>query len=123
MYFLSVETSFSAAHQIKGHEGSCKRLHGHNWKVQVEVSAEKLDKLGIAIDFQKLRALTKQVLNILDHQYLNQLSPFKEMNPTAENLASYIYEQIDSKLPGGIKMKQVSLWEGEKYCVQYNKGK
>ena len=123
MYYLSIETGFSAAHQIKGHEGSCKQLHGHNWKVRVEVGAEQLDDIGIAIDFQKLTGLTNQVLKKLDHQYINNVSPFDEMNPTAENLARYIYEQIVHKLPDGIIMKQVCLWEGEKYCVRYNRSK
>jgi 6-pyruvoyltetrahydropterin/6-carboxytetrahydropterin synthase len=121
MYHLSIEAGFSAAHQIKGHKGSCKRLHGHNWKVQVEVGAENLSDIGIAIDFQKLTDLTRLVLNKFDHQYINEVPPFEELNPTAENLARYIYEQIESKLPEGIKMKQVSLWEGEKYCVRYSK--
>jgi 6-pyruvoyltetrahydropterin/6-carboxytetrahydropterin synthase len=121
MYLLSIETNFSAAHQIKGHEGSCKRLHGHNWKVQVEVGSEQLDEIGIAIDFQKLSDLTNRVLKKLDHQYINKLPPFKEMNPTAENLARYIYEQIEIKLPESIKMSKVNLWEGEKYCVQYSR--
>ena len=121
MYNLSIETNFSAAHHIKGHEGSCRRLHGHNWKIKVDVSAEKLNKIGIALDFQHLQDLTREVLKQFDHQYINEMPPFTDMNPTAENLARYIYEQIEGKLPEGIKMRKVSLWEGEKYCVEYNR--
>ena len=85
------------------------------------MGAERLDEIGIAIDFQKLTDLTNQVLKKLDHQHINRVPPFEDMNPTAENLARYIYEQIDHKLPGGIKIKQVCLWEGERYCVRYSR--
>ena len=120
MYNLSIETTFSAAHYINGHEGQCGRLHGHNWKVLVEVCTDQLNDIGMAIDFHHLNELTRVVLKKFDHQYINDIPIFKEMNPTAENLARYIYEQIEVKLPEGIKMKQVSLWEGEKYRVQYS---
>ena len=121
MYILSIETTFSAAHQIKGHKGSCKRLHGHNWKVHVEICTDQLNDIGIAIDFKDLHKLTREILQEFDHQYINEMPAFKEINPTAENLARYIYEKMEQKLPDPVRMIQVSLWEGEKNCVRFRK--
>jgi 6-pyruvoyltetrahydropterin/6-carboxytetrahydropterin synthase len=121
MYHISIETKFSAAHSINGYEGPCRQLHGHDWKIQIEVKTDRLNGMGMAIDFHQLQDITRDVLKQFDHQHINQLPQFQELNPTAENIAKYIYEQVESKLPKGVWMKQISLWEGEQYCVRYSR--
>jgi 6-pyruvoyltetrahydropterin/6-carboxytetrahydropterin synthase len=121
MYHLSIESRFSAAHAINGYKGECKQLHGHDWKIQIEVAADRLNEIGMAIDFHQLQDITQDILKQFDHQYINELPQFKDLNPTAENLAKYIYEQVEMKLPDGVQMDQISIWEGEKYCVRYSR--
>ncbi|NLP42301.1 MAG: 6-carboxytetrahydropterin synthase QueD [Veillonellaceae bacterium] len=94
MFELTILVDFEAAHFIKDYPGKCSRLHGHNWKVEVAVCGNKLNQLGMLIDFHDLKAEVKHVIDTLDHRYLNELEPFKLTNPTAENIAKYIYEQI-----------------------------
>jgi len=84
MYELKIEDSFAAAHNLRGYRGQCEELHGHNWKVEVVVRADRLDSLGLAIDFQDIKKAAKGVLKKLDHTYLNDLPVFKECNPSSE---------------------------------------
>jgi 6-pyruvoyltetrahydropterin/6-carboxytetrahydropterin synthase len=84
MFELTIEKHFSAAHQLRGYGGKCERMHGHNWKVQVHVVAEKLNELDIAIDFHDLKRLTEDVISPLDHSFLNEMFPFTEKNPSSE---------------------------------------
>lgn len=118
MYELMVEESFSAAHQLKGYEGECAELHGHNFKVQVFVKTERLNELGLVIDFRCLRAKLKKVLDELDHKYLNKLPVFKDQNPTSENLACFIHKRLLQQLEG-VPLAQVKVWESETACVIY----
>src|SRR4030043_799046 len=98
MFELMVETMFSAAHQLKGYKGKCERLHGHNWKVQVHVLAEKLNEIDLAIDFNELKRLTNEVVSALDHGVLNEIFPFTEKNPSSENIAKWVYDSLRTKL-------------------------
>ena len=120
MYRILVENSFSAAHFIQKYKGPCGDLHGHTWKVQVEVKTTETNKLGISIDFKDLKAITESVIKKLDHQHINQISPFDKQNPTAENLSKYIYFEIEKKLPGSIKMSGVTVWESDSTGVLYS---
>jgi 6-pyruvoyltetrahydropterin/6-carboxytetrahydropterin synthase len=120
MYVLVVREEFSAAHRLPSTGGKCEGLHGHNWKVEVQVWAEELDGSGMAIDFQDLKGLTWEVVKELDHQYLNELPAFQQRNPTAENLARYIYERVVERLPQGrVMMDQVCVWESETTAATY----
>lgn len=92
-----VEGSFDAAHQLIGHSGPCENLHGHTWKVQVHVSGDKLNKLGMVMDFKELKMLLQPVISGLDHTNLNTIGYFKKVNPTSENVAKYIFDQISKK--------------------------
>lgn len=120
MYELTVESSFAAAHQLQGYEGSCERLHGHNWKVQVIVRADQLDKIGLVIDFKVLKKTLGTYLAILDHNNLNELSAFKDENPSSENIARWLYQKLseDTTLQG-IEVTRISVWESEKACASY----
>jgi 6-pyruvoyltetrahydropterin/6-carboxytetrahydropterin synthase len=119
MYSLSIEKTISAAHSLRNYQGPCARLHGHNWKINVHVYAKQLNEIGIAIDFEELEKLTWEVIGPFDHQNLNDLAPFDKINPTAEHIVKYIYEQLKPKLPVNIHLHKVTLWESDKYLVAY----
>ena len=121
MYRLSIESKIYAAHQLREYDGPCARLHGHNWKIKVEVSAKELNRVGIAIDFMDLKKITWQVIGKFDHNNFNQIAPFDTINPTAENIARYFYDEIDKVLPAGIDLIFIEIWETDKYRVSYGR--
>lgn len=95
-------------------------MHGHNWKVEVEVCGNKLDNIGMVIDFKEIRNMTKKIVDELDHHFLNDLIPFKEVNPTAENIAKYIFEELTVVMNNKqIEVKSIKLWETEKSAVTF----
>ena len=114
-----VEESFNAAHQLKGYEGPCERLHGHTWKVEVHVSGEKQDKIGIIYDFKKMRGLLKGVLEDFDHNNLNDIAYFKGMNPTSENIAKVIYGRLKKGIGGGVNLSKVTVYESPTSSASY----
>jgi 6-pyruvoyltetrahydropterin/6-carboxytetrahydropterin synthase len=120
-YLLEVKMDFAAAHIVRGHQGKCARLHGHNWKVQVVVESNILNDLGMGLDFADLKKLASEVIDPLDHQFLNEIKPFDVLNPTAENVARFIYESIQKLLPENIVMAEVSLHETDNCRVIYKK--
>ncbi|MBU0996271.1 MAG: 6-carboxytetrahydropterin synthase QueD [Proteobacteria bacterium] len=97
VYEIYVKNHFSAAHSLRGYAGDCSRLHGHNWIIEVYVKCRTLDDLGIGIDFRDIKKAIKDVLEDLDHFNLNELPAFTEINPTSENIARYLYEEIGRK--------------------------
>ncbi|MBI1912486.1 MAG: 6-carboxytetrahydropterin synthase QueD [Deltaproteobacteria bacterium] len=120
MYELTIESSFSSAHNLRGYEGACENLHGHNWKVEVAVTSEKLDKLDMVIDFKRLKAETKRIMEYLDHKYLNEVPPFDKINPTAENIARFIYKELARAFnDGNIKVAKIKVWESENAAAAY----
>lgn len=120
MYNIMVEDTFSSAHHLRNYEGKCENLHGHNWKVQVVVSGEKLDDEGLLIDFTILKVILKKITDQLDHKDLNGLEHFSGINPTSENIATYIHAQMDKELAGyPVALKSITLWENEKQCASY----
>ena len=119
-YKMKIVTDFAAAHLLRGYPGPCSRLHGHNWKVEVEVIATRLDEIGMGMDFRDIKAATKAVIDQMDHRHLNELPPFDEINPTAENISAYIYRQLATKLNDErVSIHAVTLWETERACVSY----
>jgi len=117
---LRVEDSFSSAHNLKGYRGKCEDLHGHNWKVEIGVTAERLDRLGLVIDFKVIKGYLREVLDKLDHRHLNRMRYFKRVNPSSENIARYIYERLSLKLQRrGIHLKDVRVWESESASAIY----
>ena len=120
-YQLKVITEFASAHTLRDYPGACSRMHGHNWKVELEAIATELDKTGMGIDFKKMKQAAREVGDRLDHRYLNELEPFTEINPTAENIAAYLYREISTQLnTDTIKVSAVTLWETERACVRYS---
>lgn len=119
MYTLSVEKSISTAHQLNNYDGPCARIHGHNWKIQIEVTSDTLDKSGIAIDFNLIDEMLWQIIAPFDHQLINKIPPFDKINPTAENLVKHIYDEMNKKIKTHVVLKRVSVWETENYRVSY----
>lgn len=119
-YTLKVVTDFAAAHALRGYPGECSQLHGHNWKVEVEVVAVALDEVGMGIDFKAIKAATKTALSRLDHRHLNDIEPFDVINPTAENIAAYLFRKLSGSLNGPrTRVGAITLWETERACVRY----
>jgi len=116
MYTIKIESGFSAAHNLRDYKGKCEDLHGHNWKVEVEVAKDELDKTGMVIDFHQLKNELNSVLEKLDHKYLNETAYFKKVNPTSENMAKYIYYQLQLKIKDVVS---VTVWENNTCCARY----
>ena len=120
-YQLKVVTEFASAHTLKGYPGACSRMHGHNWKVELEAIATSLDEVGLGIDFKKMKNAANEVGDEMDHRYLNELEPFTKINPTAENIAAYMYHEISKRLNSdSITVSAVTLWETDRACVRYS---
>ena len=120
MYELKIEDSFAAAHNLRGYKGQCEELHGHNWKIEVVVRAERLDSIGLAIDFHDLKDAARQVLQTLDHTYLNDLPAFRDHNPSSEVISRYIFEEMARRVEReGLWVERVTAWESEKACASY----
>lgn len=112
MYILRAKQHFAAAHYLNGYDGDCAKLHGHRWDVEIILQYDKLDKLGMAVDFKSVKQTVEGLLP--DHDCLNEVYNF---NPTAENLARYLYEEL--KLEYGDHLIKVRLWEIPECCVEY----
>ncbi len=119
MYELKVSSEFAAAHFLRGYQGKCENLHGHNWKVEVRLRCGGLDKLGMVMDFSKVKALVWQVIGRFDHKCLNELKEFEKTNPTTENISRMVYEAVGSHLPPGVTVSQVSCWESDRCGASY----
>jgi len=112
MFEIDIEKDFSAAHMLKGYQGDCSKLHGHNWKVQVVVKTEEIDEIGIAIDFRKLKTELDSILTELDHSNLNDIGYFTDVNPTSEILAKYFFDKLSEKInTGTISVSKVRVCE------------
>ena len=122
MYYLKICTSFAAAHNLINYAGDCENLHGHNWKIEVTVAAKELDKSGLGIDFKILKKETKQLLGLLDHKYLNDLKPFADKSPSSENIARFLFEELEKSLNNdNIRVDNVNVWESDNACACYRR--
>lgn len=112
VFEVYVKSHFSAAHSLEGYPGDCAHIHGHNWMVEVFVKCEKLDEIGIGIDFKDIQQAVKDILQGLDHFNLNDLPAFKNVNPTSENIAKFLYQESGRKLnSNGVKVSKVKVSE------------
>jgi len=120
VYTLKVLSDFASAHTLRDYPGACSRMHGHNWKVELEVKADRLNEIGMGIDFKEIKRATRQVTDELDHRYLNEIPPFDRINPTAENIAVHIYKCVSDLINrDGLRVSAVTLWETDRACVRY----
>lgn len=116
MYEIKVKSSFSAAHNLKNYDGKCERLHGHNWIVEAVFRYGKLDANGLAVDFKIAKAALKDAIESLDHVYLNELPYFKKTNPTSENTAKFIYDNVKKNMKS---IHSIAVWENEQSSAIY----
>ncbi len=120
MYRLTVKTGFAAAHNLINYQGDCENLHGHNWKIDVTVTARELDQAGLAIDFKVLKRETNAVLDQLDHKYVNQHPFFSSLSPSSENIARFLYYELAARLnDGNVTVEKVGVWESDNACAEY----
>ena len=120
MYRLKVESEFDAAHKIEGYQGKCARLHGHTYKIEAFFLTKELDSIGVSVDLRVLKEKLLKTTEQFDHSYLND---FKELgNPSTENLAHYIFQQLKDNLPSGATLEKVRVWETPKSWCEYFEG-
>jgi 6-pyruvoyltetrahydropterin/6-carboxytetrahydropterin synthase len=111
---------FSAAHSLRDYVGPCSNVHGHNWGVEIVVRGEKLQSNGMLVDFGDVKEATADVLSRLDHHHLNEAPPFDEINPTSENLARWIFDQVSKRVNAGdLRVVRVNVREAETSCASY----
>ena len=120
MYKVKVMTHFSGAHNLREYKGACEELHGHNWRVEVSASSDELNELGMVVDFKELKSIVRECLADLDHTHLNEVEYFKGVNPTSENIAKYIFDEVSAKA-SGIKISEVTVYETDTSCTTYTK--
>ncbi len=119
-YDVTVETHFSAAHALRGYPGDCARLHGHNWIVRITVRCRELDGAGIGIDFRVIKGQVREVLRGLDHRDLNEIGPFRSVNPSAENIARYLYQEIGRCIDtAGVRVSKIRVSETPDAVASY----
>lgn len=120
MYYLDVETHFSAAHQLRHYKGKCENLHGHNWRVRLTVCGSALDRIGLLVDFGDLKRILGDAVERLDHANLNEVPPFDgEVNPTSENIARILAEDVAARLPEHVRVEALSVWESDTCKATY----
>jgi 6-pyruvoyltetrahydropterin/6-carboxytetrahydropterin synthase len=122
MFEIYVEGSFSAGHALRGYKGKCENPHGHNYKVRLTLEGPKVDEAGLLCDFVVLKQSMREVMASLDHKYLNDQAPFDQMNPSAENLAKYFYDQTAHRFAGNgdaPRLASVTVWETDTTAATY----
>ena len=121
MFEIKVSAEFEAAHRVAGYPGKCDRLHGHSWVVEASVIGSKLDNLGMLVDFKLVKGRLRELLETLDHRILNELPAFENINPTAENIAQYVYNEMKKAefFNDNAKLKYIQVWESPKSSVIY----
>jgi 6-pyruvoyltetrahydropterin/6-carboxytetrahydropterin synthase len=123
MFEVSVEESFAAGHALRGYRGKCENPHGHNYKIRITLAGQQLDGIGLLWDFKDLKRAMNEIIERLDHQYLNDIEPFKQINPSAENLAKYFYDEtklrLDQSTQGRVRVKDVRVWETDTTTATY----
>jgi 6-pyruvoyltetrahydropterin/6-carboxytetrahydropterin synthase len=121
MFEVTVEETFAAGHALRNYHGKCESLHGHNYRVQVTLQGAELDSTGLLVDFVQVKKLLQTVVDRLDHQFLNDLAPFDSLNPSAENIARYFYDELSGGLnrDSGVTLRQIKIWETDTTSATY----
>jgi len=121
VYVIRILSHFSGAHRLRYLHGRCEELHGHNWKVEVAVAGRRLNKEGVLIDFQVLKKKVDKILRTLDHTFLNNLPCFSKREPSSENIAIYVFDQLKKELKGHMAvLREVTAWESETSSATYS---
>ena len=116
MFEVRIETSFSSAHHLLNYKGKCENIHGHNWKVEVFLKGENLDKSNILVDFKVLKKCVNEIIDYLDHKDINELAEFNNVSPSSEIIAKYIFNEVEKKFPN---VSRVNIYETPASCASY----
>jgi 6-pyruvoyltetrahydropterin/6-carboxytetrahydropterin synthase len=122
MFRVSVDESFSAGHALRGYKGKCENVHGHNYKVRITLEGPGLDSIGLLYDFTHLKRVIREIVGGVDHKFLNDQAPFDAINPSAENLAKYFYEETARQMSAateGARIASVTIWETDTTSATY----
>jgi 6-pyruvoyltetrahydropterin/6-carboxytetrahydropterin synthase len=121
MFEVSVEQTFAAGHALRNYKGKCENVHGHNYRVRVTIAGEQLDAAGLLVDFVDVKRLMGGAIEYLDHRFINDLPPFDELNPSAENIAKYFYDRVNAgmKDDAPVKISEVRVWETDTSSAVY----
>ena len=123
MYEVTVERTFAAGHYLRNYKGKCENPHGHNYRIRVTLHGRELDPAGLLLDFKDLKGVMKKTIERLDHQMMNDVEPFTVLNPSAENIAKYFYDQTNSELKdltnGRVSVKDVTVFETDTTTATY----
>ena len=125
MFEVSAEQSFAAGHALRGYKGKCENVHGHNYRIRVTIEGEQLNSIGLLVDFVEMKRLMKEIIEYWDHKFINDLPPFDEINPTAENMAKWFFERMQEGLANGVaevpaRIKEVKVWETDRNIATYH---
>ncbi len=118
MFEICVEHTFAAGHALRNYHGKCENVHGHNYRVQVAMEGSELNETGLLHDFSDLKRRLRMTTQYLDHQFINDLQPFDQTNPSAENIAKFIYDEIQKGLKDAA-LAYVRVWETDTSCATY----
>ena len=122
MFEISVEETFAAGHALRGYHGKCENPHGHNYRLRITLRGPQLDSAGLLYDFVHLKQVIHTVVEGVDHKFLNDQAPFDVLNPSAENIAKYFYEELTKQMRGtanGAAITRVDVWETDTTCASY----
>jgi 6-pyruvoyltetrahydropterin/6-carboxytetrahydropterin synthase len=123
MFEVSVEYTFAAGHALRHYRGKCENVHGHNYRIQLTVEGERLNSIGLLVDFVQLKKDMRAVADYLDHQFINDLEPFTTVNPSAENIAKYFFDELTPKVTGepeqGLRLSCVTVWETDTSIARF----
>jgi 6-pyruvoyltetrahydropterin/6-carboxytetrahydropterin synthase len=122
MFQVSVDETFSAGHALRGYKGKCENPHGHNYKVRITLEGSGLDSTGLLYDFTDLKRVIREIVGGVDHKFLNDQAPFDVINPSAENLAKFFYDETSRQMknaPGDAKITAVTVWETDTTAATY----
>jgi 6-pyruvoyltetrahydropterin/6-carboxytetrahydropterin synthase len=122
MFEVAVEQGFASAHALRNYKGRCENTHGHNWRVIVVIEGEKLDQTGMLVDFLDVKRWMAEIIDRIDHQFLNELEPFDVVNPSAENIAEYFFQEMKERMqdvPVAVRIREVKVWETDIQCATY----
>lgn len=119
MFEIIVQHHFCAAHRLIGYDGKCANIHGHNFVVEARITGDQLDHLGILVDFKDVKASLTSIIDLLDHQTLNDLPAFRETNPSSENIAKYFYDELARQLPTHVRLAEIRIQETPSYAAIY----
>ena len=121
MFEVSVEQTFAAGHALRNYKGKCENVHGHNYRVRITIQGDQLDSTGLLVDFLDVKSLIGDVVDYLDHQFINDLPPFTELNPSAENIAKYFYDRLSGGLKNDVPVRvaEVKIWETDTSSAVY----